>query len=244
MYRIFYGLGLFLFNLVILAVPAMAQNTGGVFGPVVNEGARTLQYRAAVNPDPNNDLDFGFAHRLHYQQAINDDFMWRVLGQTVRTEDSDVDFDFIGAELFWEFSENEDNYKHGVRFDGRIRDDGRSEQLGFNWIHQWNLPDGWSARALLLTLREFGQNRNDGINIQTRTRLTKKLDNGLTLGFENYSNYGNTGSFGGLDEQSHTIGPIISVPVANKTSIFGGPLFGLTDGSADVEARVWVTQHF
>lgn len=239
-----WGIGQFLLVLLFLAVPAQAQNTGGVFGPVVNEGARTLQYRAAVNPDPNNSLDFGFAHRLHYQQAINDDFMWRVLGQTVRTEDSDFDFDFIGAELFWEFSENEDDYKHGVRFDARYRDDDRSEQLGFNWTHQWNFAEGWSAQAILLTLREFGQNRNDGINIQTRTRVTKKLGNGFTLGVENYSNYGNTGNFGGFDEQSHTIGPIFSIPVANKISIFGGPLFGLTDGSADVEGRLWVTQNF
>lgn len=228
---------------IFLCGAATAQNTGGVFPPTVNEGHQSVQYRAAINSE-SAVSDFGFAQRLHYQRAINDDFMWRVLGQTRRTASSDVDLDFIGAELFWEFSDNEDDYKHGVRFDGRIRNDGRSEQLGFNWIHQWNLDDGWSARAILLTGLQLGENSADGVNIQTRTRLTKKLENNVTVGFENYSNYGNTGDFGSFDEQSHTLGPVISVPVGNGFSIFGGPLFGISGAAADVETRLWITNSF
>jgi hypothetical protein len=226
------------------AVPlASAQNTGGVFPPNVNAGHESLQYRAAVNPD-NAAGDFGFAQRLHYQRAINDDFMWRILGQTRKTNDSDIDLDFIGAELFWEFSENEDSYKHGVRFDARLRADDRAEQLGFNWIHQWNLQHGWSARAVLLTGLQLGETAADGINIQTRTQLAKRLKNNVTIGLENYSNYGNTGNFGRLSEQSHTVGPFISAPIGKTLSVFGGPLFGLTDSAADFEARIWVTQSF
>ena len=232
-----------LVSFVILSAPAFAQNTGGVFPPTVDEGHRSIQYRAAIDPE-NSAGDIGFAQRLHYQQAINDDFMWRVLGQTRRTNDDDIDFDFIGAELFWEFSDNADNYKHGVRFDARIRGDNRGEQLGFNWIHQWNLDNGWSARALLLTSLEVGDNSVDGVNIQTRTRIAKRLNNGPTIGLENYSNYGNTGSFRQLSEQSHTIGPFASMPVGHGFSVFGGPLFGLTNSSPDIEARLWVTRGF
>jgi len=223
---------------------AQAQNTGGVFPPTVNEGHRSLQYRGAINPD-NAVRDFGFAQRLHYQEAINDDFMWRILGQTRRTDSSDVDLDFIGAELFWEFSDNEDSHKHGVRFDGRIRFDDRAEFLGFNWIHQWNFDDGWSARAIALTSVEVGDNSADGINLQTRTQIAKQLDNGLTLGLENYSNYGNTGGdIGGFDDQSHTIGPFISIPIEKGLSLWGGPLFGVSEAAPDFEARIWLTRSF
>jgi len=230
-----------LFGVLSFSMTALAQNTGGVFPPTVNEGQRVWQYRAAVNPDNAAD-EVGFAHRLHYQQAINDDFMWRILGQTVRTDDRFFDFDFIGAELFWEFSDNEDNYKHGIRFDARFRDDERSEQLGFNWIHLWNLDDGWQARAVLLTGYEVGSNAASGVNIQTRTSLSKKLDSGFTLGVDNFSNYGNTGNFGGFSQQSHTIGPTFAAPLGKSLSIFGGPLFGITSASPDIEARLWVTQ--
>ena len=64
---------------LFVTTSAFAQNTGGIFGPVVNEGHSSLQYRATV--DPNNSAgDTGFAQRLHYQRAINTDFMWRVVG--------------------------------------------------------------------------------------------------------------------------------------------------------------------
>ncbi len=233
------------FNAWLIGAPTVfAQNTGGVFPPTVNEGHRSFQYRAAIDPDNSAD-EIGFAQRLHYQQAINDDFMWRVLGQTRKTDDSDVDLDFIGAELFWEFSDNDDNYKHGVRFDGRIRFDNRAEFLGFNWIHQWNLDGGWSARAIALVNLQVGENSANGVNLQTRTQIAKNVGGGLTLGLENYSNYGNTGGdIGGFNEQSHTIGPFAALNLGNGFSLFGGPLFGISDSAPDLEARLWITRGF
>jgi len=104
---------------------------------------QTAQYRIAVNPEASNG-ETEWAQRLHYQQAINDDFMWRILGGTNSTDSSEIEFDFIGAELFWEFSDNEDSYKHGIRFDGQIRNDS-SDFVGFNWINQWNLPENYTG---------------------------------------------------------------------------------------------------
>ena len=114
---------------IFIAPNAMAQNTGGVFPTQVNEGHRSLQYRAAINPDNAQD-EFGFAQRLHYQQAINGDLMWRVVGQTQKTESSDFDFAFLQAELFWELSDDQDQHKTGLRFDARLTDGDRAEQLG------------------------------------------------------------------------------------------------------------------
>ena len=119
---------------LIYAPHAAAQNTGGVFPTQVNEGHKSLQYRAAIDPDNAQD-EFGFAQRLHYQQAINGDFMWRIVGQTQKTESSDFDFSFLQAELFWELSDDEDQHKTGLRFDARLTDGDRAEQLGVNWMN-------------------------------------------------------------------------------------------------------------
>ena len=217
---------------------------GGIFPPIVSEGHQSIQYRAAVNSE-SNVSDFGFAQRLHYQRAINGDFMWRIIGQTRRTAESDVDFDLFAAELYWELSNDDDNHKHALRLDGHIRDRGQSDRIGLDWSHQWSLKNDWSVRAILLTGIEVGDNSADGINLQTRTRLTKKLENNVTVGFENYSNYGNTGGdIGSFNDQNHTIGPVISFPVGNGFSIFGGPLFGISDAAPDVETRLWITNSF
>jgi len=228
---------------IFIAPNAMAQNTGGVFPTQVNEGHRSLQYRAAINPDNAQD-EFGFAQRLHYQQAINGDLMWRVVGQTQKTESSDFDFAFLQAELFWELSDDQDQHKTGLRFDARLTDGGRAEQLGVNWMNHFNFDNGWHARALVLSSVQIGDTAADGINLQTRARVGKKLENGPLIGVEMYNNYGRTSDFGSFDEQSHTIGPFISTPIGNKVSLFAGPLFGLSSAAPDVEARLWLTKGF
>ncbi len=226
-----------------LAPAAIAQNTGGVFPPNVNKGHKSLQYRAAINPD-NAAGDFGFAQRLHYQQAINGDFMWRIIGQTRKTDSSDVDFDFLQAELFWELSHDEDQHKTGLRFDARLRDDDRAEQIGLNWMNQFNFENGWTARALVLTSLQIGDTASDGVNLQTRARIARKLESGPTIGVEMYNNYGNTGNIGSFNEQSHTIGPFFAAPVGKNISVFTGPLFGLSSSAPDLEARLWFTKGF
>ena len=228
---------------IFIAPNAMAQNTGGVFPIQVNEGHRSLQYRAAIDPDNAQD-EFGFAQRLHYQQAINGDFMWRIVGQTQKTESSDFDFSFLQAELFWEMSDDEDQHKTGLRFDARLTDGDRAEQLGVNWVNQFNFDNGWHARALVLSSVQIGDTAADGINLQTRARVGKKLENGPLIGVEMYNNYGRTSDFGSFDEQSHTIGPFISTPIGNKVSRFAGPLFGFSSAAPDVEARLWLTKSF
>lgn len=223
---------------VASAPKASAQNTGGVFPPMVNADHKSAQYRIAYNDDTQR-----FNQRVHYQQAINGDFMWRVIGQTRKTSDSDFDFDYVQGELFWELSGDDDMHKSGLRFDARLRDDDRSNILGVNWMNQFNFDNGWSARALLLTSVQIGDNAGDGVGLQTRFQVNKRLDNGPNLGAELYNNYGTTDDgLGRFDDQNHTFGPYVNWPISQGWSVFTGPLFGLSDGAPDTEYRLWITK--
>lgn len=234
MRHIFFGV----FICLLAALPAMAQNTGGVFPPDVNEGHKSAQYRIAANLDTDR-----FAQRLHYQQAINGDFMWRIVGQTRETATSDFDFDFVQAELFWQISPDENKYRTGLRFDARLRNDDRSEQLGLNWINQWDLDGGWTARLIALTAVQIGDNSADGISLSPRAHLAKKLDNGLNVGVEYYGNLGSTDKFS-LDNNAQTAGPFVSTKLTGKTSVVAGVQLGLNDAAPDADLRLWVTQGF
>ncbi len=224
--------------LVLSSLSAAAQNTGGVFPPSVDEGHKSAQYRSAYNVDNDN-----FNQRLHYQQAINGDFMWRIIGQTRETATSDFDFDFVQAELFWELSPEDTPYRHGVRFDARLRDDNRPHQLGFNWIHQWKFGEGWTGRLVGLSSFQFGDNDADGIFISPRAHLSRKLDNGLSLGVEYYGNFGSTEDFT-VKNTGQTVGPFVSTKIADKTSVMAGVQLGLNDAAPDADLRLWVTQGF
>lgn len=218
---------------------ALAQNTGGIFPPMVNEGHKSAQYRVTYNPDSE-----GLSQRLHYQQAINGNLMWRGLISARKTDESDVDFDFIQAELFWELSDDDDAWKTGFRFDARIRDDDRPGLVGVHWTNQFPLSDNWNGRFVALSALDIGDDARDGVFVQTRGNVFTKLDTGQTVGVELFNAYGSTDDFRDFDDQNHQIGPFASFPVAEQWSLFTGALFGLTDASADAELRLWVARGF
>ncbi len=228
----------------LFCVSAMAQNTSSVFSPNVKEGQRSIEYRLGVEPDNAAGVT-GIAQRLHYQQSINGGLRWRVIGAFRKTSESDFDFNYAQAELVWELSGDEDVHRHGLRFDARFRDGSRPEQVGVNWTTQFNFEDGWRARVLALSNVQLGDRANDGINLSTRAQIARKLDSGPTIGLDMFNVYGRTGgNIGSFNDQSHTIGPFVSLPVSGDISIFTGALFGISDASPDTELRFWVSRKF
>lgn len=226
----------------MISQTAYAQNTGGIFGPVVNDNHRSIQYRSSTDPD-NASGDVGFAQRLHYQQSINGDFMWRLVGQLRKTDASDLDFDFVQAELFWQITPDDNKlYQTGLRFDARIRDQDRPNQVGVNWSNQWDFGEGWQIRALGLSVLQVGNNSSDGIFLQGRGHLAKSIGGGKSIGIETFNNLGNTSDGNFLEDQSHAVGPFITAPIGHDFSIFAGALFGVSDAAADTELRLWLTK--
>lgn len=229
--------------LLIMSLPAYSQNTGGIFGPAVSEGHRSMSYRMAIDPE-NSAGDLGFAQRLHYQQSVNGDLMIRLVGQTRKTGDSDFDFDYLQAEFFIQLSDDDAPVKFGMRVDTRYRDGDRPEQLGVHFMNGFTFGPEINTRLVLLTSRQFGDNGADGINLQTRVQLAKKLGNGRAVGLEMYNMYGNTGNIGGFGEQSHTIGPYFSASLGNKFSLFANPQFGISESAPDLQMRLFLTRGF
>ncbi|MDG2088768.1 MAG: hypothetical protein P8J68_08525 [Arenicellaceae bacterium] len=228
------------FSILLFVTLSHAQNTGGVFPPMVNEEHKLFQYRGVVNPD-NSAGETGFAQRFHYEESLDGDRMWRIVGQTRKTSHSDFDFDFVQAELFWEFSEDNPNYRTGIRFDARLRDGVRPNQIGINWTNQFYFNNGWQARALFLASTHIGDHGAGGLNLQTRWSLSKSLGSSRTLGIEMFNDFGNSNNIGSLEEQKHTLGPIYSSSLTSNWSIFSGILFGASEAAPDTEFRLWLT---
>lgn len=221
-----------------LSPAAFAQNTGGVFPPGFGDNHESVQYRFAINTETDR-----FANRLHYQKSIDSNRLWRVLVQTRETNESDFDFDFVQAELFWEFGDIKSKWRKGLRFDARYRDDSRAAQFGVNFNNQWTFDDGWSARLLGLTNIQIGNNRRDGIAISPRAQIGKKLRNGPALGLQYFGSFGTTENLS-IGNTGQTIGPFLSTKLVGKTSLYTGVQFGVTDAAPDTELRLWLTQGF
>lgn len=229
---------LFAFLLLLPVLPAAAQTTGGVFGSDVREGHRSVQYRATYDPD-----DGRLAQRMHYQHSLNDDFMVRGLVHFREEADDRSHYDFFQAELFWDLYQGT-GYRTGFRFDARIRSQGRPGMVGVNWINTWSVGENYSARLILLTGIDIGNGAREGIALGTRAHFLRRLRSGASAGLEMFSSYGTTERFASLSDQSHQLGPVVSGPVGDRWSFLGSLLFGITNGAADRNIRLWIGRSF
>ena len=220
-----------------IAGQSYAGNVGGVFGPTVNEGDRTFQYRGGYDIESEQ-----FVQRLHYQQSINDDVRLRGVVQARRTEDSDVDYDFFQGELLWQLDDNSSTWNRAVRFDFRLNDGDRPDLVAATWTNQITWTDKWKSTALILGSIDVGSNSRSGVFLQTRADIVRKIDATWSVGAELFSSYGSTSDFADFDEQVHQVGPTLKGKLGNGWSFFSGVLVGLTDSSQDENLRLWITK--
>ena len=218
---------------------ALAQNTSGVFGPVIDEGESGWEYRATYDPD-DEDLN----QRFHYQRAINGAMRWRVVAQVRSTDDSDFDPDFLRGELVWQVTPDDQKFQSGFRFEGRYRFEDRPGDVTVHWTNQWKHIDNWTLRAILGATQQIGNDPADGILIQTRASATTSVGDGPKLGIEWFGEYGSTSDWLGRVEQEHLIGPVAVWGIGGDRSIYTGARLGGADATADTNLRFRIGKEY
>ncbi len=229
----------FLIGAVLLTLfnQAHPEETGGVFGPVVNAGHRAAQYRAAMDPDAGD-----LVHRIHYEQALDDDVMWRVVTQLRNNSERSQDFDYVQAELFRQLPDLRSGWAHGVRFDITYRDDNRPSYVGLNWMHDVELSPRYQLRMLAMMGTDFGENARSGVIAQTRAHLLYRFKPQSAIALSLFSRYGRLNDSLPLDAQRHEAGPTLTFQFGNRWQLLVGYLHGLTESSRDHSLRLWLTR--
>lgn len=221
----------------ICSTHALAQNTGGIFGPVINEDHHAWQYRATFDPDSNV-----LVQRFHYEAAPTGSTMWRVIGQVRKTDERDADFDFVQGEWFWQMTPDNERWQRGLRVDARVRSDGRPGLLGLHFMNEYALSPDWLARVVLLSNIDIGDNARDGLNLEVRGFILNRAAPNTQWGVEFYNPVGSTDKFNSFSDQQRQIGPFVVHNFGNRWQLFGGALFGATDATPDTNWRIWLTK--
>lgn len=128
------------FVLLLFSKSISAQGNIGVFSPVVKTGHHTIDYRVAIDSDAEID-NTAFVKRLHYQASVNRDFMWHVIAQNRKRNDLAYDFNYVQVQLIWDRGEDNQKWRTGLRFDVRVHDGDKANQLGFNWMGQYQFDN-------------------------------------------------------------------------------------------------------
>ncbi|MBF7074506.1 hypothetical protein ISG33_13955 [Glaciecola sp. MH2013] len=208
-------------------------NISGVMGPNIKEGDRSLQFRSAVSFADEDGEEDAWAYRLHYQHAFNDTWRGRVFLQY--RDRGNFEWDSVRTELLYNFKKTSpnDNWSSALRFDLRTRRGSRSEDFAINWGNQWDLTEGFRARAMLVLGKQLGSSRtSNDLAVQSRASVSRKLENGLRVGVHLLNQHGELGNFASVNEQGVFFGPTISGSFGDVNYELRY-LNGVTDASAD-----------
>ncbi|MCQ8185487.1 hypothetical protein [Parvularcula maris] len=226
----------------MLPLAAAAQNTGGVFGPVVNKGHRYAEYRITVSPSDADGLDTVWAQRFHVEDTPTDRIMWRVFAQVRRDPFGETEFDSAQAEIFTELRGPEHRWRTGFRFDGRVRGDGPG-QMSVNWTNEFALSEKLITRAVLLTTKQFGDRASDGVLLETRLNLQYRFENRVQAGVELYNGHGSTADFQTVSDRLQ-VGPYAFIPIGEHWRGFVGVLATTGNGAYPADTRFWLGRSF
>lgn len=231
------------FALICFMSPAAAQNVGGVFGPEVTPDSKAVEFRVAAAPASDGRPSL-ITSRLHYQQTVTDDLRLRVVVQGADTITSNFDFDLVQFEAQYQFLEDEEaGIDSALRFDLLLNEDGPN-LVSFNNTTDIPLGEKWSLRGVVLAQVQFGDQRTDGLFLQTRASLSYKLTKSVQLQTQIFNFWGTTADFPDINDQSHSIGPAIAAKLGHGWSLEASTLFGVTDAASDADFRLFLVKSF
>ena len=222
---------------------AAAQNVGGVFGPEVTPDSKAIEYRIAASPGSDG-RPGRVASRFHYQQTVTDNLRLRAIIQGADTATSGFDYDLVQFEAQYQFLEDETaGFDSAVRFDAVIRD-GRPDILSFNWTNDVPLTERWSVRGLTLAQVQVGDDRADGLFLQSRFSAAYRATDRYRLELQLFNFWGTTDDFQDINDQNHSLGPAIGVNIGQGWAIEASTLFGLTNATPDADFRLFLVKSF
>ncbi len=219
-----------------------ANNTSGVFTPDVQQGSADFEYRLSIVPDERGDA---VAHRLHFQQALNGSWRYRLIGLVADDGESGYEFSFARFEVQWQFLENETaGWDSALRFEFQIANpDDPPSRARVGWTGKWDLGSEWQFRLNALTGHEFGPDSDDGFLLGGRLQLTRSIAKGWRAGVELFSDLNNRDAIGAFNDQEHQIGPVIKWR-SGDWNVLGSVLFGVSEETDDVDIRLHVIRSF
>lgn len=221
----------------ILAIPLRALNTSGVFSPDVKAETKALEYRLSTLP---GESPTQWAQRIHYQQAIDETWRWRVIGLFFDPGRGGGEFRYARFELMQQFLENEKaGWDSAIRYELQLADTDNQPSRGrVAWTGKWNWGEGWEFRANILLGLQFGERSHDGVLVEHRTQFTGALSDSWRLGVESFHDFNDTRAFGAFDEQEHQLGPILKSKFGGGWSLAASWLFGVSDNADDNDFRI------
>ncbi len=218
---------------IAVSAEVAAQGTGTVASPVLRPGA-SISFATGIALDDDRD---GFAQRVDYRQSVGEN--WRIGGMVFFNDrGGDLRYRRLELEAMHQFASSQYGWNSAIQVRGRLPDgnDG-PKRVRVAWLNRWRPDTGPELRAIGLASREFGDDRDSGLALESRFEATWRLPSGGRAGAQTFNRYNTTSEFGSFNTQRHSIGGVLKGNLNEQVSYRLNALTGVSEAAADFELR-------
>jgi hypothetical protein len=230
-----------------LLAPRNAQAAHVVYSPVVEEGEIAVELRGHYDFDSRHDVDGSQQYKLDLEYTPTAWWRTEVLGEWEREPGESIEATEVAWENVFQLTPQGKYWMDfGVlaEYAHSLEDDGEDAlELGLLGEKQFSST---VLTANLIFEREFEDGADTEMEFAARYRW--RVSEALEPGFELYSELGDWGANGQLDEHEHQLGPSIMGKLrTGERAAFkyeAALLFGLTEDSPDTTVRFLLEYEF
>lgn len=226
--------GAILFTAVSLTCgAATAQRTSTVASPVIKPGT-SVSFAAGIAVE---EAEEGYAHRFDVRHALSD--RWQVRAMAAYNDrGGDYRYRRFALEAMRQFASSQTGWNSAIQVRGRLPDgnDGPG-RVRVAWLNGWRSEAGTELRLLGLASQEFGDERRNGLALETRAEASWPLAGGTRIGAQLFNRFNRTSRFGSFKTQQHSVGGVFKGDLTETVSYRVNALTGLSHAAADFELR-------
>lgn len=202
-------------GVALAAFSASAQAaTGKVGSPDVKEGVGKLEARLGyIEDDDASSQDERFRTRVQYDHGLTDFYAFRLILAMDRRKSDNMEFESVGVDnRFYIYESPKRFFRFGVRAGYTFKDgDKKPDNLSFGFFERFSFADGKvDTRFNQLFKHETGPSSVSGLELESRTQVTYAISPDHRFGIESFNNFGNLKEDKDFDDQSHTLGPVLT----------------------------------
>lgn len=233
---------------VFAMLPAGAQSlTGNVGSAGVTKGEQSVEGRLGLDDEGNA------ASRFHYDNALTDWYMFRLIGSFSKPDGEDWDLAGLTAENWFQWREERaDNsgFNGGLRFAYTFAQDDGPDEAEVRLTLTDKFAGDWEWRSNLIAEMEAGDGSQGGVELEVRGQISRAVDlsalgsDDWRLGLEVFSELGNSRDLPGFDDQAHQVGPMVKISWDNGLFLQSAVRAGVTGGADDGMVKLFIGREF
>lgn len=215
-----------------LLIPTQAYAVLTVSSPDVTEDLLQLESRFGYLNDETQRLDGALQQTYLADYGVNQSHALRLISRFQKPDGRANDLSSLGIEHRFQFMQKETNgWDAATRVHYKYNTvNGGADQIGADLLARFNAYDLIHTANINLDL-DIGPHRESGVITALAWKSQKKLSEELTAGIEWYGDIGRLNQQSGINDQEHSIGPVLNYALTDIVDIETGYQLGLTDGA-------------